>query len=1343
MRGLRVVVMLLLVVMFTAVSVSAQTGLSSSTVTGTVFDKTGAVVPRAKVGLQDTATGAVNTTTTGDEGQYSFPVVRPGNYKVTVTAAGFRQAVVSAVKVDVGKAALVNVTLEVGEVTQVVEVQAGAGTELQTLDASVGNVLDQNILSRMPTLSRDATSLLLIQPMAIPGFNGPGASGEGNLAGGAVAGARADQNTFVLDGGDATSNMEGGGGYNTSFVATPRAVVPTPVESLEEFRVQTNNQNVTFSRSGGAEVQMVTRRGSNDWHGAAYWYHQNDELNSNSWFRNLLKQPNPEWRDNRYGGRLGGPIWKNRTFFFLHEEERHFFTTEDFSRLVPTAAMRAGILEFKDTAGNIVAYNLNPVATVNPGASPSDPNAGKVSPSSGLDPRGKGISPAILAEWNRMPLPNDFSGGDGLRTANFSAPAPHTTNEHFAVARLDHKISDKWDFMASYRYSVTDDIPATWQVDIGGVTSGCKKGVPCPTASHPLQPRYVVAGLTGRISPNLTNDFRFDWLRHWWEWTSTGIDTPVIPTSLSDTPLQIFRENRTFGLVPINVDTQRARKRDWNGRDYTFIDNLTWNRGKHVWTFGGRAQLQRLLHIRDDKVVGGLTRPVYYVVKGGDFSNIGGFAPGVSIPPTCSASLTTNCLKSSDGTNWKRAYISVLGMVDSATQVLTRDANLNPLPPFTRITHTANVDSYELHFSDTWRMTPSFTFTYGLTWGVQMPPFEVDGKDMMMVDASSGQIITSAQLLTAKKLAALNGQVLSPTFAYVPIGQTGRKYPYDPDYTNFGPRLAAAWNPSFSGGILGSILGDRKTVFRGGWSRAFDRINGVGIVLVPALGLGFGSVPVCVTPDTNGVCRNGGTPKNNFRIGVDGNHISVPPLAPVTGAIIPGLGSPFQPAGANSAYESRDFRIDPRRQVGGTDMIDFSIQRQLRWNMLLEVGYVGRWSRDLFTQIDLNHIPYMFTPKSAFFGTKKTNQSFADAFDKVAAQIQGGTAPKNVTPQPWFEAMMVPSFCAGFLSCTAAAAVSEGDFFAAHGAGGAWFDLEPSFVTGPMTAFSTQVKSFDWTTSNGYANYHAGFVTLRKRTSQGLAFDLNYTLSHGLDNLGLTQENTCAINDAFDPSRNYESSLFDRRHTFNALVNYELPVGKGRRFATSGLADKLFGGWSFSGIYTAASGLPLFVYDSSSCGTEFGSTSFNGEVNGLIPLKPGVIGMNRNDKPTTASFGTNSGSQGVPNAFPNPDAVANGFRYPTFADGRTGFGAVRGLFRWNFDFGVAKTTRITERVSTRFDVQFVNAFNHPMFGISGTASYAGYNREPDLDLSTPAQFGVFQQQFNSPRFIQIGLRLEF
>jgi len=1318
-------VVAVLVLLLASVSMHAQTA-STSVVTGVVLDKTGATVPNATVDLVDVDTQSKTSVTTGNDGEYTFRSVRPGNYSITVSSKGFRQSIVSGVKVEVGKSASINVILEVGGTTETVEVLAGAELQLQTLDATVGDVLDSNLLSKLPTLSRDATSLLLLQPMAIPGFNGPGGSGEGNLAGGAVAGARADQNTFMIDGGDATSNMEGGGGYNTGFQATPRAVVPTPVESLEEFRVATNNAGAEFTRSAGAEVQMVTKRGTNSWHGAGYWYHQNDELNANDWFRNngfgdptAAPIENPEWRDNRYGGKIGGPIWKNRTFFFLHEEERHFFTQAVFSRLVPTAAMRAGILEFKDpSTGNVVPYNLNPTPTV-------DPSTGSTIAPSGLDPRGIGLSPAIAAEWATMPLPNDFSGGDGLRTANFTGPEANTSNEHFAVLRLDHKINNKWDAMVSYRYSVSTIQPPNIQEDISGTAPGCTKGVVCALANRPLQPRYLVAGLTGRLTPNLVNEFHFDWLRHWWSWVAPGARIPVIDPSLSDTALQIWQESRTNGLVPINVNTQQARERVWNGQDYTFTDNLSWIRGKHAFSFGGRAQIEHFLHVRDDKVTGGISTPLYFVAKGGNFNNLG----GIPVPGT---------IDPGEVTTFKRAYISVLGLVDSATQVLTRDGSLNPQDAGTPITQKENVDSYELHIADTWRPKASLTLTVGLTWGVQLPPYDPTGKTAMMIDVATGKPIDSGSYLQTKSAAALAGSVFNPTIGYVPIKTTGRKYPYDPDYSNFGPRLAAAWNPSFSGGLLGDVFGDKKTVLRGGWSRAFDRINGVGIVLTPALGIGYGDLSVCRVPDRAGVCGNGGDPTTNFRIGVDGNHITVPPLTAVSGGvIIPGLGAKIQPAGANSVYENSDSRLDPKNRIGSADMIDFSMQRELPGKMLLEIGYVGRFARNLFLNIDLNAVPYMFTPKG-------TNQTFAQAFDAVAAQLQSGTAPTAVTAQPWFAAMMQPSFCAGFSSCTAAAAQFDSDngnpYWPSHGAGALWKLLEPNFLTGPMTLANSQVGGIDWNTNKGYSNYNAAFVTLRKSYSHGLTFNLNYTFSHSLDNFGETQENTCAVSDAFNFSRTYSPSLFDRRHAFNMLVTYDLPLGKGKGWATSGFADKLLGGWSVSGVYTAASGLPLEVVDLNACATEFGATSNNGAPIGLIRTSSGSIGTSRHNNPTVSNFGTNSSPGGVPNAFGNPDTVVSQFRYPTFDDRRLGLGAIRGLFRWNVDFALAKRTRITEQLSTQFDVQFVNAFNHPMFG---SPTFFGFNNEPNTDISSPQTFGVLSQQFNSPRYIQMGLRFDF
>jgi len=273
------------------------------------------------------------------------------------------------------------------------------------------------------------------------------------------------------------------------------------------------------------------------------------------------------------------------------------------------------------------------------------------------------------------------------------------------------------------------------------------------------------------------------------------------------------------------------------------------------------------------------------------------------------------------------------------------------------------------------------------------------------------------------------------------------------------------------------------------------------------------------------------------------------------------------------------------------------------------------------------------------------------------------------------------------------------------------------------------VGAIDWSGNFTYGNYSAGFVTLRSRGYHGVTFDMNYTFSHSLDNFGITQECTSVIPDAYDHHRSYAPSIYDRRHTFNLLVNYDLPFGKGTGHFTSGAAERVFGGWSVSGIYTVGSGLPDFVYDSAACASEFGTTPSNGVPVGLIPIGSGNFQQSRH-----------TSADGSVVMFSDPAAVAAAFRYPTFDDKTLGWGRVRDPYRWNFDFSVAKRTRVTERVSVRFDAQFVNAFNHPQFGI-GDSSF--FQSAPGMDVSTPGAFGVPSNQFNTPRYIQMGLRFDF
>ncbi len=1323
MLSKRVVLLIIALCCLFALTPSAllSQGSSTATVTGTVTDQKGAAVPNADVELLNIATNESRKQMTNDTGYYTFVSVLPGQYKVTIKKSGFRTASVGPLDAQVGRAIAVDARLELGTVTEIVEVVASQ-VELQTSDSSVGNVMDRKVLDNVPSMARDATALLLMQPLTTPGFNSPGSpagTGEGDNTGGQVAGARSDQNTFLLDGGDATDSTAGSGQYSgTNFTATPRAAVPTPIESLEEFRVVTTNSGASFSRSAGGEVQMVTRSGSNTWHGAVYEYLQNNDLNANTWNRNTAGKPNPALRDNRFGGRIGGPIWKDKTFFFAHWEERRFISSTDISRRVPSDLMKAGVLLFPVNGGTCSAgdksgcqaFNLNPgPVTVNGVTYPGSGNT--------LDPRGFGLDPTIATVWAKEPNGDSgalatATGADGVNTLGFTRPVATPLREDFGVFRLDHVFSPNWRFAGTYRYDRTT-FGAPVQVDIGGIVSGDTLGVPSSTAQRPLAPRYVVGGLTGQITRNLTSSFHFDYLRHWWEWAT--LHPNIIPApeggfaqpNGTNAALSISGEGIGVGMQPINVDTQNARSRLWNGKDYSVFEDLSWVKGKHVWQFGGRFGSQHFYHRRDDKVVGGLTSEVFTI---GRLSS-GSHVSGIPFPVGFSGSKS----------RWRTDYASVLGIMERAQQLFTRASDFSPNPVGTPLQQHTVVDSYSLYASDTWRLKPSLTLTLGLNWGVQLPPYESTGEQTMVVDDATGKVIDFDKYIETRAAAATAGLIYNPQLDYVPIKQLGRKYPYDPNWDNFSPRVAFAWNPPSGDGLLNKLMGGHKGVLRGGYSRVFDRLNGVGIVMIPALGVGFGNNLRCAGPQntgtgiacfaTTGVNSN---PSNAFRIGTDGTSVPIPALANIPS------GSPLIP-GTNSPFETLDFRINSKRKVGYADTFDLTYQRDLGHNMLMEVGYVANYAQRLYQGFALQQVPYMYT---------LGGQSFAKAWSNVAQAIIKNPSinPATIPNQPFYEALGP----ANGLACTPGSTTGNSctQFFLnnfADGLGGFsafdYTDFWEQFVNNGGSDANQVLDSYI-IGSSGHSNYNAGFFSLRKRTSVGLTFDFNYTFSHAFDQIGQNQESLNEASDAFKLDRDYGSAQFDRRHAIVTLLTYDLPFGRGK-LSTANWANRAIGGWNVSGVWVFATGLPLDVFNGSSC-EEFGQGVVFGNCSAYFPLD------------NTFRSGSVHNNSGALTAYSNADAINNdpqgGFSFFAPPDpaiyGRTGRGFYRGLNRWNVDFGISKTTRITERVSTRFDCQMTNTFNHVMFN------------DPGLDISS-GSFGVLNGQYNAPRFIQFALRLDF
>jgi hypothetical protein len=489
-------------------------------------------------------------------------------------------------------------------------------------------------------------------------------------------------------------------------------------------------------------------------------------------------------------------------------------------------------------------------------------------------------------------------------------------------------------------------------------------------------------------------------------------------------------------------------------------------------------------------------------------------------------------------------------------------------------------------------------------------------------------------------------------------------------------------------------------VIRAGYGRYHDRLNGVGLVMTPALGIGFGNTVNCKKVKIGGICGGSASdPTNAFRIGVDGSTIPLPGLSPITGSVVPGTNSP---------YELLDFRIDPHRKVGVEDTWDLSIQRQLPSNTLIEIGYVGRVAHHLYGAGDMNQVPYML---------KIGGQTFAQAFDAVATYCRANSAAclgHTAAPpaQAFFETALGPGGTAAMINTNLTVKGGEGNNFI----NGLVTNIFDDSIGLPF--LDNQVDNFQTTTSNGNSNYHAGYFSIRKQLSRGLLFQANYTWSHSFDTIGFTQENVFITpSDNFNPHRDYGPSQFDRRHTLNLFYVYDLPFGKGHFLGGSNnILDRIVGGWSFSGQFTAASAIPLDVINGNSC-EEFGAGDQSGVCSALLPLA---------GAPSSSSAHYNGGSNVTAFANPNP----NQFGLLLFGDQRTGHGAVRSFPRWNYDAAISKSVKVTERVKMGFGLQAVNVLNHMEFN------------DPNLDISS-SNFGKTSSQYTSPRFLNLNVRFDF
>ncbi|HEX8161888.1 MAG TPA: carboxypeptidase-like regulatory domain-containing protein [Pyrinomonadaceae bacterium] len=636
------------------VAARAQSGTSS--VRGTITDPQGNAVAGATVTLVGVGTGTTRTATSGENGTYVFDFVQPGDYNLTVEATGFKKATVNGVHALVSKPTPVEVQLEVGALSDSVTINAGPGELLLNKeDASLGNVFVNKQVTQLPISGRSIPSLLTLQP--------------GVTRGGYVTGARADQSNITLDGVDINEQQTNTIGSVTddlnAQVPTNNTVLRLNSEAIEEFRVTTSNPNASQGRSSGAQVSIVTKSGTNDLHGSGFWFHRPTVLSANDFFANRSGVARPTLIRNNFGGGVGGPVVKDRAFFFYSFEGERRVTQTNVVRTVPTASLGRGEVRFTNAAGGITTLTAADLATIFPSLGGVDPAA---------------VS-ALAAAAAKYPA-NDCNVGDRcLNTGGFrfNAPTPVKLNSH--VARFDANLTQKQQMFvrANVIYDLTGQAPAF-------------PDTPAPNFwSHPWG---VAAGHTWTLSNNLVNRFVYGFTREAFSSQGDSADTAIS-----------FR----FVFSPLLFSRTLSRKTPV----HNLTDDVSWVKGNHTVQFGANVR-----DVRNNRTSfansfdNAITNPSFYAGAGTTLSNaIRAFTP----LPTGQNSVVQN------------AATAVLGRFTQYTANFIFDHEGNIQPTGTPTVRNLATQEYEGYVQDNWKFRPNLTLSYGLRYSLSRPVYETQG----------------------------------------------------------------------------------------------------------------------------------------------------------------------------------------------------------------------------------------------------------------------------------------------------------------------------------------------------------------------------------------------------------------------------------------------------------------------------------------------------------------------------------------------------------------------------------------------------------------------------------------
>ncbi len=1322
----------------------AQGGTTS--LRGTVSDASGAAVSGAAVVLTNVERSFTRTATTGATGSYEFLQLQPGTYHVSVEMSGFRKVEQKNVALLVDTPNAINFKLDVGSRTETVEVTA-EGAVVNTTDASIGNAFGEVQVKELPMEGRNVPDLLTLQPGVTYLGNRETLNEKLNdTRNGAVNGAHSDQTNITLDGVDVNDQVNG---YAFS------SVLPVTLDSMQEFRVTTTNYGADAGRSSGAQVSLVTKSGTNAFHGSAYEYMRNTYTSANDYFVKSSQiqsgAPNqaPKLIRNIFGGAVGGPILKNRLYFFANVELTRRREEESDVRIVPSDAFRQGIVQYQCAdAAACPATSVLGADGVTSFSIPAGVYGLTASQLQSIDPHVIGPDPVICcgtsSYLNSFPRTNDNSEGDGFNFLGYRFRGAIPTNYNWYIARLDYRLTQNGNHSLFWR---------------GALRNDNSSGAPYLPGTPPLSSQLdfskgFTLGYTGTLRPTLLNNFHWGYTRQSWGLPGNNDATPVIY-------FRGLNDNSTTN----NSSQAVTRGSDFRSTVENFVDDVSWSKGQHTIQFGANLRFIRSPRNNFFNSFPYGTTNVSALDTAGFANTASPFDPGNNGLPAVDSNFNNQ---------YDYPAITLLGMVTQYNAFFNFQKNGTALPIGAPASRHWGADEYEFYVQDSYRMKPNLTVSLGLRYSLFSPPWETTGTEVT-------PNISMGQWFKQRQQDMLNGIPSSadPTLTFDLAGAAnGKRGYYDWDFHNFAPKISFAYTPRPDGGWLKHLVGDGdKTVIRGGFGIAYDHI-GPGLLASFDQQGSFGlstNLTNSVLPTANNAPRLTSltsVPSTLF----DGTT----PFAPPT----PAGGFPYTPPSAGTGL-GISWGLDDKIKTPYSYSLDLSVGRELTKSLTLEVSYVGRLSHRLLTQEDLA-MPLDLVDK-------KSGISYFNAANRLSRLAAQGTPTSSITPAlvgptaAYWQDMIAPlkpgdeynlatsgnvasqsgpylfttdplqavyDLYSGFNfnETTALSAIdyAGSDFNPASVAGiagmipglsGCKYSANGNpcslnhyaTVLGPNAYFNSQFHSLYAWRSIGNANYNALQVSLRKHMAGGVQFDVNYTFSKSIDlssaaervqpYMGVGGGVSGNIINTWNPNQQRDISDFDTTHQLNTNFIFELPFGKGKYVArnANGAANAIIGGWSLSGLARWSSGLPLTIGNGGTWPTNW---QLGGGATQIGPVHTGVI------KQTTDP------NIKVPNLFPDPlgSTGIQAFRhdFPGESGGRN---QVRGPGFAGLDAALSKSWKMpyAESHLLKFRWEVFNVLNHPEFDVATVTN----------NIDQQGSFGAFSGLLTNPRVMQFALRYEF